>query len=85
MEAAGLPVKRSGQKAISLDRQVRIAIGSLVLLGYVLGMWVNALWYGLCGFMGAGLVFSGVADFCGLAIILSKAPWNKANASCGCG
>ena len=75
-EGAGLPVRR-GVKVISLDRQVRIAIGSLVLLGAVLGRFVHPGGYGLCAFMGAGLIFSGVADFCGLALILAKAPWNK--------
>ena len=35
-EQAGLPVVR-GKKAISLERQVRIAAGSLVVLGTALG------------------------------------------------
>src|ERR1700677_1752866 len=32
-EKAGLPVERGGSKVISLERQVRIGAGSLVLLG----------------------------------------------------
>ena len=28
-------------------------------------------------FMGAGLIFSGRADFCGLALILGRMPWNQ--------
>jgi rhodanese-related sulfurtransferase len=76
-EAAGLPVLR-GQEVMSLDRQVRIATGTLVLLGWALGTWVYPAWFGVCGFMGAGLIFSGIANFCGLALILAKAPWNKA-------
>jgi rhodanese-related sulfurtransferase len=76
-EAAGLPVLRS-QRGMALDRQVRIATGTLVLLGWVLGTWVHPAWFGICGFMGAGLIFSGIANFCGLALILAKAPWNKA-------
>lgn len=63
---------------MALDRQVRIAIGVLVLLGFVIGYWVNAAGFWLCAFMGAGLIFSGVTDFCGLALILAKAPWNRA-------
>jgi rhodanese-related sulfurtransferase len=82
-ETAGLPVLR-GKKFISLDRQVRIAIGTLVLMGWVLGTWVHPAWFGICGFMGAGLIFSGIADFCGLARILAKAPWNKAGGDCAC-
>jgi rhodanese-related sulfurtransferase len=81
-QAAGLPVNR-GKAGMSLERQVRIAIGLLVLLGFVLGRWVHPGWYGLCAFMGAGLIFSGLADFCGLALILARAPWNKRGGSCG--
>ena len=39
-EQAGLPVKR-GKKAISLERQVRILAGFLVLLGALLGYFVH--------------------------------------------
>lgn len=83
-EAEGLPVQSSGKKIMSLDRQVRIAIGVLVLIGFSLGHWVNANGFWLCAFMGAGLIFSGVTDFCGLGLILAKAPWNRGS-TCGCG
>lgn len=59
---------------------MRIVIGALVLLGFAIGSWVNTAGFWLCAFMGAGLVFSDIADFCGLALILAKAPWNKADA-----
>ena len=75
-ERAGLPVTR-GQKAISLDRQVRIVIGLLVLTGSALTWFVHPYWIGLPAFMGAGLIFSGIADFCGLALILARMPWNQ--------
>jgi rhodanese-related sulfurtransferase len=80
--AAGLPVNR-GPAVMSLERQVRIAIGSLVLLGFALGFWVHPGWYGICAFMGAGLIFAGITDFCGLGLILARAPWNKRGGSCG--
>jgi len=79
--AAGLPVNR-GPAAMSLERQVRIAIGVLVLLGFALGFWVHPGWYGICAFMGAGLIFAGITDFCGLALILARAPWNKRGGTC---
>lgn len=73
---AGLPVVR-GKKAISLDRQVRIAAGSLVLLGAVLGGFVHIGFIGLSAFVGAGLVFAGMTDTCGMGMILARMPWNQ--------
>ena len=75
-EAAGLPVIRGG-KAISLERQVRIAAGSLVLLGTILGTAVHPAWLGLSGFVGAGLIFAGITDTCGMGLLLARMPWNR--------
>jgi len=75
---AGLPVKR-GKKAISLERQVRIAAGFLVLLGAVLGFFVNPYFIALSAFVGAGLMFAGITDTCGMGMMLSKMPWNRCN------
>jgi rhodanese-related sulfurtransferase len=76
-ESAGLPLIR-GKKAISLERQVRIAAGALVVLGTLLGTFVSSIWYILSAFIGVGLVFSGVTDTCGMAMVLARMPWNKA-------
>lgn len=75
-EAAGLPVVR-GRGVISLERQVRIAAGLLVLLGAGLGTWVHPGFYGLSAFVGAGLVFAGATDFCGMGLLLARMPWNR--------
>lgn len=75
-DQAGLPVVR-GKKAISLERQVRIAAGSLVLIGSILGAFVSPYWIGLAGFVGAGLVFAGVTDTCGMGMLLARMPWNQ--------
>jgi len=75
---AGLPVIR-GRKAMSLERQVRIAAGSLVLLGVGLGF-VHPVLFGLAGFVGAGLVFSGLTDTCGMGMLLARMPWNRRGA-----
>ena len=72
----GLPVVRS-KKAISLERQVRIAAGSLVLLGVLLGWLVHSALAGLAAFVGAGLVFAGITDTCGMGMILARMPWNQ--------
>jgi hypothetical protein len=60
-----------------MERQVRIGAGALVLASLALAQWVHPAWIGLAAFMGAGLVFSGVTGFCGMAIILAKMPWNQ--------
>jgi len=73
---AGLPVVR-GKKAISLERQVRIAAGSLVLLGAVLGLLIHPALIGLSAVVGAGLVFAGITDTCGMGMILARMPWNQ--------
>jgi rhodanese-related sulfurtransferase len=79
-EQAGLPVIR-GAKTMSLERQVRIAAGSLVLLGAILGWFVHSAFIGLSAFVGAGLVFAGITDTCGMGMILARMPWNQAPAA----
>lgn len=71
-----LPVVR-GKKMISLERQVRIAAGLLVLIGALLGWFVHPAFIGLSAFVGAGLVFAGVTDTCGMGMILARMPWNQ--------
>jgi len=78
--AAGLPVVR-GQKTISLERQVRIAAGSLVFLSSVLGLFVHPYFIALAAFVGAGLVFAGVTDTCGMGMLLARMPWNQAGSA----
>lgn len=76
-QEAGLPVERGMVKVISLERQVRIAAGSLVVIGVVLAKLVNPWFIGLSAFVGAGLVFAGVTDFCGMGLLLARLPWNS--------
>jgi rhodanese-related sulfurtransferase len=77
-EQAGLPLVR-GKKTISLERQVRIAAGSLVLLGAVLSWLVHPAFIGLSAFVGAGLIFAGITDTCGMGMMLARMPWNRCN------
>lgn len=74
---AGLPVNRGQSKVISLERQVRIAAGGLVLTGFILSWLLHPAFIWLSAFVGAGLVFAGITDFCGMGLLLAKAPWNK--------
>ncbi|HEX4849111.1 MAG TPA: rhodanese family protein [Novosphingobium sp.] len=74
---AGLPVTEDSKAPLEIMRQVQIAAGTLVLIGVLLGTFVAAPWYGLAGFVGAGLAFAGVTGFCGMARLLMLAPWNR--------
>jgi len=76
--AGGVTVK--GRKRMSIERQVRIGAGTFVLAGVLLGVFVNPLFLILSGFVGAGLIFAGITDWCGMGILLGKMPWNKASA-----
>lgn len=79
-QAAGLPVVE-GQAHIGLERQVRIAAGALASAGGVLAIAVSP-WFGLVpAFVGAGLVYSGVTDRCGMAMLLGKLPYNRRGAA----
>lgn len=81
-QAAGLPVHR-GQAGMSIERQVRVAAGSMVLAGVLLGTFVNPLFYILSGFVGCGLIFAGLTDWCGMGLLLARMPWNNAEAAAG--
>ena len=75
--AANLPVTRSAVKFMSLERQVRIVAGALVIAGALLAQLVNDHFIWLAGFVGAGLVVAGITDFCGMGLLLARMPWNK--------
>ena len=80
-ESEGLPVNR-GRKTISLERQVRIAAGSIVFISSLLGYAVSPAWLAVTAFVGAGLVFAGVTDTCGMALVLARMPWNTRKGGC---
>lgn len=74
---AGLPVATSGKKTMPLMQQVQLTIGLGVLIGAILALTVNPNWVFLCAFFGAGLTMAGSTGWCGLAILMSKMPWNR--------
>lgn len=83
-DSCGLPVVR-GKKAVSLERQVRIAAGLLVCLGALLGWLVHPAFIALSAFVGAGLIYAGVTDTCGMGLLLARMPWNRGKkSSCEC-
>ena len=73
---AGLPVVTSVKTRWSLERQVRLGAGLLVLAGVILALTLNVSWLYLCGFVGLGLTFAGLTDICPMGIALGKMPWN---------
>ncbi|CAM5352112.1 Membrane transporter OS=Streptomyces glaucescens OX=1907 GN=SGLAU_00240 PE=4 SV=1 [Streptomyces glaucescens] len=76
MRATRSSARRAPASTWPLDRQVRLAAGALVLAGFLAGLaWTPAHW--LSGAIGAGLVFSGVTNTCGMAAALAKLPHNQ--------
>ncbi|MFH9423945.1 rhodanese-like domain-containing protein [Streptomyces sp. NPDC017529] len=74
----GHPVHRDPTaKAVwPMERQVRLAAGSLVVLGLAAGTrHPRARW--LAAAIGSGLVFSAATDTCGMAALLAKLPVNR--------
>jgi len=74
-EKDGLPVVK-GASSISLERQVRIVAGLLVAIGTLAGFFFTPYLLFVPLFVGLGLVFSGVTDTCGMALVLTRCPWN---------
>ena len=78
-QASGHPVIE-GKAHMSLERQVRIAAGALASAGGALAVAVSP-WVGLVpAFVGAGLVYAGITDRCGMAMLLGRLPYNRGGA-----
>jgi rhodanese-related sulfurtransferase len=74
----GLETVASVKTRWSLERQVRLGAGLMVLAATILvvsGV-TGAVW--LAMFVGAGLTFAGATDICMMGILLAKMPWNQA-------
>ena len=76
-KAAGFEVRQSSSHVLPLDRQVQITVGSFITLGMLLGTFVNHWFYVIPTFFGLGLCFAGLTGWCGMALLLSKMPWNR--------
>ena len=70
----GLPIVYS--HSISMERQVRILAGSIVLIGLLLGF-VSPWFYGVAALMALSLIVGGIRGRCPLVYILSEMPWNQ--------
>jgi len=77
---AGIPTNSVKAKGpISLERQVRIVAGLFATTGVALGLLVSPAFTIIPLFVGCGLIFAGITNRCGMALVLTKAPWNKIN------
>jgi rhodanese-related sulfurtransferase len=65
----------------SMERQVRITAGTMVLLGLALGLLVHPAFQLLAVGIAGGLVYSAVTDTCGMAVVLGKLPHNRPRAA----
>jgi rhodanese-related sulfurtransferase len=74
---AGGEIVVNKKAPLPIMQQVQIVVGVMVLLGIVLSYFVSPYFILLSAFFGAGLIFSGVTGFCGLAKILMLLPKNK--------
>jgi len=68
----------NGTNRWDLERQVRLAAGSLVVLGLVGGRFVSPKVRMLAGAIGTGLTFSAATNTCAMGQALSAMPWNSA-------
>jgi len=76
-EEAGYATNFFTKGKIPLMRQVFLVAGLLVFIGSVCGFMVSKNFFFISLFVGAGLTISGATGWCGMAILLSKMPWNK--------
>lgn len=67
----------NGKQVISIERQTRIAAGTLMLLGVLGSLWIHPGFLWLSGFVGAGLIFAGVTNSCAMGLLLARMPWNR--------
>ena len=73
----GQALPKTGETSPTLDRQVRLVAGALTVLFVLLGLLVHKIFLLGALFIGCGQIFSGLTNWCGLALLLTRAPWNK--------
>lgn len=80
-QKAGLPLNRCGSP-LSLERQVQITVGSLLILKVFFGFTVHELFFVAGAIIGAGLITAGLTRWCGMAQLIARMPWNRGR-DCG--
>jgi rhodanese-related sulfurtransferase len=80
---AGNPIVRNICSRWSLEPQVRLAAGMLIILGTAFGLAFSHWWWIVPALMGCGLTFAGSTAFCPMGELLAKLPWNRTRRSPG--
>jgi rhodanese-related sulfurtransferase len=73
--AAGAPVSR-GRPRWSLERQIRLVAGGIVVVSVMVGLWVPAA-LAIAAFIGAGLAVAALTDTCVMGMLLARLPYNR--------
>lgn len=82
-QSAGLPVVRGDKgKCIRVDMQVRIIVGTLIVIFSILGATLNSNFSWVAAALGCGLIYAGITDDCPLALLVAKLPWNRGSNVC---
>ncbi len=75
-EKEGLPVIK-GELGMSLERQVRLIAGSVILAAIILSILAHWMFIFIAVFVCCGLIYSGLTDNCLLGMLLMKLPYNR--------
>lgn len=75
--AAGDAAVQRGEGPWAMERQVRMAAGSLVLVGLLGGRLLSPKARVISGAIASGLIYSAASNTCGMAQVLARMPWNQ--------
>jgi len=76
-ERLGHAVATDPTAPIDVVRQVQMIAGACILSGVALGAALSPWFLALSSAMGAGLLYAGLTNTCGLATLLARMPWNR--------
>lgn len=74
---AGLAVNVNKSAPISIQRQVQLIAGSMMVISVVLAALISPWFMALGAFVGGGLMFAGASGTCAMATMLAWMPWNR--------
>ncbi|MSU35455.1 MAG: DUF2892 domain-containing protein [Pedosphaera sp.] len=75
--AAGFGTEQDARQPWSLERQVRLTSGVMILASGLLAAFIapELLW--LAVFVGAGLTFAALTNSCMMSMLMARMPWNS--------